>query len=252
MPARASPSRSVAGTEDGIGAVSAARGETALTATSLPSEPASARPAQAESMVPLLPTVAIGSGTRGDRPRYPFGHAHRIESRAVVQAQDLSAVGDGEGGRGEGRRLALTRIDARFPRPREQGAEEVLARDGEKQRPAEVAQPPQAPQNLEVVVGREVEVEPGVQRDLLLVHPEVEGALDLPGEPGLQMCDGIAVAPGRPVDSRGALDVHEHVAATYGAHHLQHRVIAAADVVDRRGSGVDGPACDLHGERVGA
>ena len=47
-------------------------------------------------------------------------------------------------------------------------AEEVLAGERDEQRPAELAQLAQAPQDLEAVGDAEVEVEPGVERELLL------------------------------------------------------------------------------------
>ena len=138
-----------------------------------------------------------------------------------------------------------------LPGARQDGAEEVLAREGDEQRAAELAQLPEAPQDLEVVVDREVEVEARVQRDLLLGHAAGERRLDPLAEPALQVGDWIPVARGLPIDARRALDVHQHVAAASLCDQVEHLGVGAArDVVDRRRAGVQGAARDLDLEGV--
>ena len=72
----------------------------------------------------------------------------------------------------------------------------------------------EAAQDLEAVVGREVEVEAGVERDLLAVDA---GAAAAPrarsANQRLQMLDGIVVGRRLAIDPRRSLDVHQHVAA---------------------------------------
>jgi hypothetical protein len=55
----------------------------------------------------------------------------------------------------------------------------------------------------------------------------------------------LAIDPGR------ALDVHEHVAATALGDQFEHRRLAAADVVDRGGAGVEHLTCHTGREGVG-
>ena len=80
-----------------------------------------------------------------------------------------------------------------------------------------VAQLAQAPQDFQVVVDREVEVEAGIQRDLLLGDAVLERRLDALREPALQVGDGIPVAGRLAIGAGRTLDVHEHVAAAPSA-----------------------------------
>ena len=134
------------------------------------------------------------------------------------------------------RSLAGNRL---LPRPRADGTQEVLAGEGDEQRPTELAQLAEAPQHLEVVVDREVEVEAGVESDPLGRDPELARPRDPGAEPLEQVGHDVVVGGRRAVHPGRALDVHEHVAATALRDHLEHLRLAAADVVDRRGAGVD-------------
>ena len=72
-----------------------------------------------------------------------------------------------------------------LPGPGQHGADEVLARERDVERQAERAQLAEPPQDLQVLLGAEVEVESGVDRDLLLGDAKLPGQLDSPLEPGL-------------------------------------------------------------------
>ena len=82
---------------------------------------------------------------------------------------------------------------ALLPGSGEHRADEVLAREREKDRPAEPAQLAEPPQDLERVVGAQVEVEAGVDRDLLPPHAELGRALDPLGEELEQPADDVGV-----------------------------------------------------------
>ena len=108
----------------------------------------------------------------------------------------LGAGRDRESCRGRGRPLALGRRRPVLPRARQQSAQEVLARKGHEEGTPEAAQLADAGQDLHVVPHREVEVEPGVQGDLLLGDPAGERALQALGEPPDQVRDRIVVLRG--------------------------------------------------------
>ena len=159
------------------------------------------------------PRVARSCAVAADRG----GRAQRVERASVVEPHHLGAVGDGQRRRGRGRPLAFGGRDPALPRARQHCTQEVLSRQRHEQRAAELAQLTETPQDLEVVVDREVEVQARVERDLLLGHAMLERRLDPLPEPALQVDDRIAV-PGRlAIGARRALDVHEHVAATRSA-----------------------------------
>ena len=100
-----------------------------------------------------------------------------------------------------------------LPGPGQDGADEVLARERDVERQPQRAQLAEPPQDLQVLVGAEVEVESGVDGDLLLGDPKLPGQLDSPLEPGLEVVDDVVVLAPGPVDPRRSLDVHQHVAA---------------------------------------
>ena len=182
-------------------------------------------------------------------PRRPLiAAAVRSASSALRSwSRSISApAGHGQRRRRGGRPLALGRRRPALPGPGQDGAQEVLAREGDEQRTAEVAQLAEAAQDLEVVVDREVEVEPRVERDLLLGDARPQRRLDPLREPALQVVDGSAWPARLAVDPGRALDVHEHVAAAALGHQVEHLGVGAArDVVDRRRARVERPARDL-------
>ena len=146
---------------------------------------------------------------------------------------------------------ALGRLAA-LPRAGEHGAEEVLARDRHEQGPPQRAQLAEPAQELEVVLGRQVEVRPRVEDDLPLVDAGRERGVDPLREPALQVLDDVVVARRGAVDPRRPLDVHQDVPAAALRHEAEHlRVEAAGDVVDRRRPGVERRRGDLDRERVG-
>ena len=100
-----------------------------------------------------------------------------------------------------------------LPGAGEDGADEVLARERDVERQPQRAQLAEPPQDLQVLLGAEVEVESGVDRDLLLGDAKLPGQLDSPLEPGLEVVDDVVVLAPGPVDPRRPLDVHQHVAA---------------------------------------
>ena len=170
-----------------------------------------------------------------------------------MEPHHLGPLGDGQRRRRRGRPLALGGRRAALPGARQHRPEEVLSRQGHEQRAAELAKLAEAPQDLQVVVDREVEVEAGVERDLLLGDAVLERRLDPLGEPALQVGDRVPVAGRLAIGARRALDVHEHVAAAPLGHQVEHPGVGAAgDVVDRRGAGVERPPRDLGLKGVGA
>ena len=87
--------------------------------------------------------------------------------------------------RGDRPPLALARRQPLLPGAGQDGADEVLARERDVERQPERAQLAEPPQDLQVLLGAEVEVESGVDRDLLLGDAKLPGQLDSPLEPGL-------------------------------------------------------------------
>ena len=92
---------------------------------------------------------------------------------------------------------------ALLPGAGEHGADEVLARERDVERQAERAQLAEAAQDLQVLLGAEVEVEAGVDRDLLLGDPKLRRQLDSPLEPGLQVVDDVVVVGASARSTRG-------------------------------------------------
>ena len=72
-----------------------------------------------------------------------------------------------------------------LPGPGQHRADEVLARERDVERQAQLAQLAEPAQDLQVLVGAEVEVESGVDRDLLLRDAKPARQLDSPLEPAL-------------------------------------------------------------------
>ena len=85
-----------------------------------------------------------------------------------MDAEDVGAGADRQGDRGDRAPLALAGRQPLLPGAGEDGADEVLAGERDVERQAELAQLAEAPQDLQVLLGVEVEVESGVDRDLLL------------------------------------------------------------------------------------
>ena len=92
---------------------------------------------------------------------------------------------------------------------------------------------------------------PGSSAIALLGDARRQGGLDPLGEPRDLVRHDVAVARGRPVLPRRALDVHEDVAAAGLGDEREHLVRAAGDVVDRRSAGVERRPRDLDREGVG-
>ena len=122
------------------------------------------------------PSTGCGRDTAGD--------AHRLQRAAVVDAEDVGALAHRQRHRGDRPPLALARRQPLLPGPGQHGADEVLARERDVERQAQRAQLAEPPQDLQVLLGAEVEVESGVDRDLLLGDPKLPGQLDSPLEPG--------------------------------------------------------------------
>ncbi len=135
--------------------------------------------------------------------------------------------------------------------PAEHGADEVLARERDVERQPQRPQLAEPPQDLQVLVGTEVEVESGVDGDLLLGDAKLPSQLDSPLEPGPEVVDDVAVLAPGPVDPRRPLDVHQHVAAAALRDELEHLLRAAGDVVDRVRARVQRPPRHLRREGVG-
>ena len=138
------------------------------------------------------------------RRRCRHGQAGRRAIAAGDPASPAASCGRGCGGRRRRARTARAtaatvphsrspRRPALLPGAGEHGADEVLARERDVERQAERAQLAEPPQDLQVLLGAEVEVEAGVDRDLLLGDAQGAGQLDSPLEPGLQVVDDVAV-----------------------------------------------------------
>ena len=168
-----------------------------------------------------------------------------------MDAEDVGAGAHREGDRGDRPPLPLGRRQPVLPGAGEDGADEVLARERDVERQPEIAELAEAPQDLEVLLGAEVEVEAGVDRDLLLADAKAAGPLDSPPEPGQEVLDDVAVIDRGPVDPRRSLDVHQDVAAAALGDELEHLIRAAGDVVDRDRAGRQRPPRDLDREGVG-
>ena len=103
--------------------------------------------------------------------------------------------------------------------------------------------PVQAAQQLEVVLERLAEADPGVDHDALLAHALADRELDALLEEGADVVDDVVVA--RVVLHRARLAEHVHQAAVAAA--IGHEagelglVAERGDVVDEGGAGVDAP-----------
>ncbi len=147
--------------------------------------------------------------------------------------------------------LTLARRQPSLPGTGEDGADEVLARERDVERRPQLAQLAEPSQDLQVLLGGEVEVESGVDRDLLLADAKPQRRLDSPPEPGLEVVDDVAVLARWPVDARRTLNVHQHVAAARLGDELEHLLRAAGDVVDRYRAGPQRLARNFDREGVG-
>ncbi len=176
---------------------------------------------------------------------------HRLQRAAVVDAEDVGAAAHRQRNRGDRPPLALARRQSLLPRPGQDRADEVLARERDVERQPERAQLGKPAQNLQVLLGRQVEVESGVDGDLLLTHPKPLSGLDSPPQPGLHLLDHVVVATRRPVDPRRSLDVHQHVAAPRLRHQLEHLLATAGDVVDGNRPGRESRPRHLNRKGVG-
>ena len=96
------------------------------------------------------------------------GNSDRLQRGPVVDAEDVGAGADRERDGGDGSPLPLGGRQPLLPGAGEDGADEVLARERDVERQPQLAQLAEAAQDLEVLLGAEVEVEAGVDRDLLL------------------------------------------------------------------------------------
>ena len=145
-----------------------------------------------------------------DRGRDPQG----VERASIVEPEHVGALGHRQRGRRGGGPLPLDRWRPALPRTGQHGAQEVLAGQRHEQGPAQGAKPAEPGEDPQIVLDREVEVEPGIERDLLLGDPVPDRGLDPVREPADEVTDGVRVARGLPVRPRRSLDVHEDVAAS--------------------------------------
>src|SRR4051794_40066415 len=188
MPARRRASAKPGSSSSGGGTGRERRSDSELSATIRPSRRAGSIATDQWFSSRLLDT--------GDPSRQP----HRLQRAAVVDAEDVGALADGEGGRRDRPPLTFARGQALLPGPREHGADEVLARKRDVERQAQRPQLAEPPQDLQVLVGAEVEVESGVDGDLLLGDAKLSRQLDSPLEPGPEVVDDVAVVTPGPVD----------------------------------------------------
>ena len=176
MPARASASTRPGSSEPGIATVFDGRSASALSATIRPSRRAGSI-AIAQGVSSRLVSghqVPVRSRSRGRSDR--CCNPDRLQRAAVVDAEDVGAGAHREGDRGDRPPLALGRRQPLLPGAGEDGADEVLARERDVERQPELAELAEPPQDLEVLLGAEVEVEPGVDRDLLLADAKLAAA----------------------------------------------------------------------------
>ena len=139
----------------------------------------------------------------------------------VVDAQDVGALGGGEDGGGDRAAEPVVHLGA------VDLADEALARGADDQRPAQLAQLAEPAQQLEVVLERLAEADPGIEPDPLLVDPGGDRDLHPLGEEGLDLVDHVVVARVVLHRPRVALHVHQHQPGT------PLRAQSAADLRDR-------------------
>ena len=106
-------------------------------------------------------------------------------------------------------------------------SERALSRDSDQHRPTQRAQLVEAAQQLEVLVGRLAEADPGIDADPLLADPLLDGEREALLEEGQHIGDDVVVVRSDLHRSRLALHVHETDERVSAGHDLGHARVAA-------------------------
>ena len=188
------------------------------------------------------------STTRAPR-RSPPQASHRVERLDVMEAQHLGAGGEGERGRGQRGRPALLGGPGAHPTNRRRRLPGSPCARARRTVAARASGAPRGDAGISTVVGRRSKSRLQIERDLLGGDAAGDRASSRSAN---HLARWSTTSPyGCRSSTRGGPHVHQHVATAAFGDELEHRVLPAADVVDRHGPGVEGERRHVGRVRVG-